>query len=236
MANLPEILQLHSESKNERLVSSHQLREDKIMLEAITYGSMLENIKEHKISADTIGILLTRPTSRAGKDIVETLPYYHHRSGRSINFYLPGYGAYWYGVYPDEKDVAIIDSTQWSFSNQKYVEFIEALEKHSKWKYSGESELLLIEYANDKLDYSRVLRFHLDAMMRDGAIPSVNVLFENLFRYASRQRTLTEISDITSLKTLGQITMDCILAGLPELFSGVIKKGRHYLVNDYVIY
>lgn len=135
------------------------------MLEAIAYGSMLENIKEHKTEQDTIGILLTRPTSKAGKDIVGTLPYYHHRSGRSINFYLPGYGAYWYGAYPDEKNVAVIDGANWSFSNQKYVEFIEALENHSKWKYSGESELLLIGYADGKLDHSKVLKFHLDASL-----------------------------------------------------------------------
>lgn len=206
------------------------------MLEAITYDYMLENIQEYKIEQDTIGILLTRPTSKAGKDIVETLPYYHHRSGRSINFYLPGYGAYWHGAYPDEKNVIVLDGIQWSFSNQKYVEFIEALEGHSRWKYSGESELLLIEYANGKLDYSNVLKFHLDAMLRDDATPSINVFFESIFRYASRRKNLTQISDITGLKTLGQITMDCILAELPKLFNGVIKKERHYLINDYANY
>ena len=203
------------------------------MLEAITYDSMLENIEEHGIEQDTIGILLARPTSKAGKDIVGTLPYYHHRSGKSMNFYLPGYGAYWYGDYPDEKNVAVIDDIRWSFSNQKYVEFIEALENHSRWEYSGESELLLIEYTNGKLDYSKVLRFHLDAMLRDNAIPSVNVFFENIFRYASRRKNISQISDITGLKTLGQITMDQILEELPGLFNGVIKKGRHYRINDY---
>jgi hypothetical protein len=203
------------------------------MLEAIVYDSMLKNIEEHKIDQDTIGILLTRPTSKAGKDIVETLPYYHHRSGKSINFYLPGYGAYWYGVYPDEENVAVIGGVQWSFSNQKYVEFIEALEEHSKWKYSGESELLFIEYTNGKLDYSNVLRFHLDEMLRDEAIPSINVFFENIFRYASQQKSLIRLSDITGLKTVGQVTMDCILEELPKLFSGVLKKGRHYLTCNF---
>ena len=203
------------------------------MLEAIVYDSMLKNIEEHKIEQDTVGILLTRPTSKAGKDIVETLPYYHHRSGKSINFYLPGYGAYWYGVYPDEENVTMIGGVQWSFSNQKYVEFIEALEEHSKWKYSGESELLLIEYTNGKLDFSNVLRFHLDEMLRDEAIPSINVIFENIFRYASQQKSLTQLSDITGLKTVGQVTMDCILGELPKLFSGVLKKGRHYLTCNF---
>lgn len=203
------------------------------MLEAITYEAMLENIQEHDTEQDTIGILLTRPASQTGKDIVRTLPYYHHRSGKSIHFYLPGYGAYWHGVYPDEENVAKIGGAQWSFSNQKYVEFIEALEGHSRWKYSGESELLLIEYVNGKLDYSNVLKFHLDAMLRDEAIASVNVFFESIFRYASQQASLTQVSDINALKALGQVTMDCILAELPRFFRGAIKKERHYLVNDY---
>lgn len=206
------------------------------MLEAITYDSMLENIEEHKNEKDTIGILLTRPTSAVGRDIIDALPYFHHRSGRSINFYLPGYGAYWYGAYPDEKNVATINGTQWSFSNQKYAEFIKSLEKHSRWEYSGESELLLIEYRNGKLDYSNVLRFHLDAMLRDEAITSVNAFFENIFRYAMQQKDLTQISDITGLKTLGQVTINCVLAELPEVFNGVIKRGRHYLVSNYAKY
>ena len=206
------------------------------MLEAITYNSMIDNIKENKIEKDTIGILLSRPTSSTGRDIIDSLPYYHHRSGQSINFYLPGYGAYWYGAYPDEKNVAIINGTQWSFSNLKYVEFIEALEEHSKWEYSGESELLLIEYTNGKLDYSNVLKFHLDAMLADKAISSVNSFFEDIFRYAMKQKNITQISDITGLKTMGQITVDCVLAKLPSFFNGVIKKERHYLINDYAKY
>ncbi len=203
------------------------------MLEAITYEDMLKHLRGYEIQQDIIGILLARPTSHAGKDIVEALPYYHHRSGEKIHFYLPGYGAYWHGVYPDEQNVVRIDGVQWSFSNQKYVEFVQALESRSRWRYSGESELLLLEYANDKLDYSNVLRFHLDAMLRDKAIPSIHVLFEHIFRYAAQQKNLIQISDTASFKTLGQETMEYILAQLPTFFDGIIKKGRHYLIRDY---
>lgn len=203
------------------------------MLEAIAYDSMLENIKENSVKADTIGILFARPKSEAGKDIVDTPPYYHHRSGQSINFYLPGYGAYWYGAYPDETNVVEIDGTQWSFSNQKYVEFIDSLEKNSNWEYSGESELLLVEYRNHLLDYSSVLRLNLDAMLRDEAIPSINMFFEGIFREATKRKSVTQISDISGLKTLGQITIDSVLEAIPSFFSGVIKKERHYVVKDY---
>lgn len=203
------------------------------MLEAITYDSMLKNIKENMIKTDTIGILLTRPGSKTGQDIIESLPYYHHRSGKNINFYLPGYGAYWYGRYPDEKNVIEIDQITWSFSNKEYVDFIKAMEKNSRWEYSGESELLLLEYQEGKIDYSKVLRFHLDAMLRDSVILSINIFFESLFRQASKKRSTIQISNISGLKLLMQIALDSILDELPSFFKGVIKKEPYYSVKNY---
>lgn len=207
------------------------------MLEAITYDLMIDNIKkninENGVEAATIGILLARPKSKAGKDIVDTLPYYHHRSGQNINFYLPGYGAYWCGVYPDERNVVTISRTQWSFSNQEYVHFIDDIENNSSWHYSGESELLLIEYRYNQIEYANVLCFHLDTMLRDEVIPSIDIFFEGIFRAASPNKSVTEISDMSGLKTLGQVTIDSLLKATPQFFSGVIKKGRHYILKDY---
>lgn len=56
------------------------------------------------------------------------LNYYHHVTGNNLNFYLPGYGAYWYGTYPDGQVVFKIDGTEWSYSDKMFVEFIEDLE------------------------------------------------------------------------------------------------------------
>lgn len=56
--------------------------------------------------------------------------------------------------------VSVIDGVNWSFSNQKFVQFISELEKYSKWSYSGESELLLIELKNGILSYKNVMLFH----------------------------------------------------------------------------
>lgn len=66
------------------------------MLEAITYQAMLEDISRNNILEDTIGILITRPELEVGKDILSSLNYYHHASSKNVNFYLPGYGAYWH--------------------------------------------------------------------------------------------------------------------------------------------
>lgn len=63
------------------------------MLEAITYQNMLKEIKRSELLEDTIGILITRPDLETGKDIINSLGYYHHLTGKNINFFLPGFAA-----------------------------------------------------------------------------------------------------------------------------------------------
>lgn len=65
------------------------------MFDALTYQKMLKEIKKNSekygITDDMVAILITRPDLATGKDILNSLEYYHFRTGRSINFYLPGY-------------------------------------------------------------------------------------------------------------------------------------------------
>ena len=77
-----------------------------------------DNVRKHGILNDTIGILITRPDLTTGKSILDSLEYFHFRTGKSLNFYLAGYGAYWTNSeYSDGKVVAVIAGVKWSFSN-----------------------------------------------------------------------------------------------------------------------
>ena len=59
------------------------------MFEALTYQIMLDTISEnarmHGILDDTIGILITRPDLPTGKTIMDSLEYYHFRTGKALN-------------------------------------------------------------------------------------------------------------------------------------------------------
>ena len=115
------------------------------MYEALTYQGMLEEIAYNVRNKNIMN---------------DSLEYFHFRTGKTINFYLPGYGAYWPRTeYSDRKEVVEIDGVKWFFSNEKFVQYIEDLEKYSKWEYSGESELLLIELKEGKLSYKCMLQF-----------------------------------------------------------------------------
>ena len=204
------------------------------MIDAITYADMLAHIEKNGLISDTIGLLLTRPDLHTGKDILKSLDYFHHLTGHSINFYLPGYGAYWSKQeYSDMTTVTQIDGVDWSFSYKAFVEFVEALEDFSKWKYSGESELLLIPYIYGSLDYSNVGMFHLDAMLNDGTISSVSSFMTAMSRSAKRNIQLKSIVAKGAARVVTKAVVEEIIDSLPKHIAKPIKRGKHYICRNF---
>lgn len=105
--------------------------------------------------------------------ILNSLEYYHFRTGHSINFYLPGYGAYWTEEeYPDGKVVTEIAGVKWSFSNQRFVEFNRALSASLIKCNSPENPILvwsrLVEYAGQcNQAAASVSKENIDRNIRD---------------------------------------------------------------------
>ena len=205
--------------------------------EDTTYQEMLKEIKKNSekygITDDVVAILITRPDLATGKDILNSLEYYHFRTGHSINFYLPGYGAYWTEEeYPDGKVVTEIASVKWSFSNQRFVEFIEDMEKYSKWRYSGESDLIFAEVKNGRLSYERAMEFHLDNMLRDKAIISVNQFFEKIVRIGQEGRSMNQIGNKLGIDKGKQVVFDALLEKMPMHMGDVIKQEKYFCVKN----
>lgn len=206
------------------------------MFDALTYQIMLEeinkNAREKGVLNDSIGILITRPELPTGKDILNSLEYYHFRTGKSVNFYLPGYGAYWNSDYPDSKIVTTIDNVNWLFSNQMFALFIEDLEKYSKWQYSGESELLLVDLKECTLSYENMMQFYLDKMIRDGVIYSVDQFFEDLFRICKDKDSLGQISNAFGMSKAKQVSLDVLLEKLPLGLGNVFIQEKYFHVKN----
>lgn len=207
------------------------------MIEALTYKDMLDYIRRNDFVEDTIGILITRPSLATGKDILDELNYYHHLTSVNINFYLPGYGAYWnLQEYSDMQAVTKIDGVDWSFSDRSFVAFINALEEVSRWKYSGESELLLIPYHDGKFDFSSVAVFRLDAMLKDEAISSISCFITELSRSARRNNAVKSIAAKGGAKCIAKTIVQETLDLLPKNVSKSLKRGRHYICKDFSRY
>lgn len=206
------------------------------MIDVLTYQIMMEeinrNAREEGVLNDSIGILITRPELPTGKDILNSLEYYHFRTGKSVNFYLPGYGAYCNSDYPDSKVITTIGNVNWLFSNQMFALFIEDLEKNSKWQYSGESELLLVDLKEGTLSYKKMMQFYLDKMIRDGIIHSVDQFFEDLFRICKDKDSLNQISNAFGMNKVKQISIDALLEKLPLGLKNVFIHEKYFLVKN----
>lgn len=202
------------------------------MFEAITYQNMLRDINSNQVTEDTIGILITRPDLEVGKSILNSLNYYHHLSGHNTNFYLPGYGAYWYGNYLDGQVVTKINGTDWSYSDQMFVNFINDLQNYSKWKYSGESELLMLEYKDSILSYDNMMQFYLDNMMRDRVIVSVSSFFQQLLETCKEKKSLKDISNAFGKEKLIQVTKETVLNNIPSSLANVFTQEKYFCVRN----
>ena len=207
------------------------------MFDALTYQEMLKdinmNIERYGVLDDTIGILITRPDLITGRNILNSLEYFHFRTGKTVNFYLPGYGAYWtQDEYPDGKEVTTIDNVKWSFSNKMFAKFIHDLEEFTKWKYSGESELLLVELKNGILSYEKVMQFYLDNMLRDNTISSVHQFFEELFRICQEKDSINQISNVMMLNKAKQISAEKLIDELPMGIGQIFTHEKYFCVKN----
>ena len=199
---------------------------------AITYQNMLRDINRNQIKEDTIGILITRPDLEVGKSILNSLNYFHHLSGNNTNFYLPGYGAYWYKSYPDGQVVTKIEGVDWSFSDKMFVCFINDLETYSKWEYSGESELLMLEYKDGILSYDNMMQFYLDNMLRDRVIVSIPSFFQQLFRICKKDKSLKDIGSAFGKDKLIQVTKENILNNIPPSLANVFAQEKYFCIRN----
>lgn len=103
----------------------------------------------------------------------------------------------------------------------------------AKWKYSGESELLLIPYHDEMLNFSKVGVFHLDAMLNDGTISSVSSFITGLSRCLKRDNSVTDITARGAVKCVAKTVIDEIMDKIPTYISKSLSKGKHYLCRDF---
>lgn len=204
------------------------------MINALSYKEMIEKITENCLERglrnDYIGILVTRPDLDSGKSILNSLNYYHHLTGQAVNFFLPGYGAYWGDDYPDKEVVAKIGGTEWFFSDEHFVDFTKKLERNTKWRYSGESELLLLPLINGEIVFDKILVFYLDDMLRDNAIKSIPYFIQQLSRLFESKSTLDEIHLSLAKDNTIEIIKKIILNKLPYGIGESITKGKYFII------
>lgn len=189
------------------------------------------------------GILFARPTlSLAQSSIVPNLDYFHHRSGKNIDFFCAGYE-----IYPDIesvselKSVTSVGDSPWTFSNREFNKLRERFEQESKWQYRGGVELILtnVYYDNDLsqavIEWESSIVCNLDRMVNGKAIESVESFFEDIFRYAEKSSNTDPtwgFSGKRFVKTTGSALKQLILSLLPKNLGADLERLAEFAVVD----
>lgn len=122
---------------------------------------------------------------QSASSLLENLEYNNLRSGKYIDFFFPGY---------TEKSVDVSTAFNWKFNPSDFVISIERIEDMSKWKYSGNTEFLFLEYCHGKIDFTHTISINIDQLLKDNIIASVPALVEDIIRIAKSCNRVSEFA------------------------------------------
>ena len=140
--------------------------------------------------------------------------------------------------FPDMKELGVSKykggtEIPWSFSQMKFAEFVDEMEASTSWRYSGGTELIVLD---SKADFSNAIIFKIDDMVKDKAIINANQLLEALIQQSRKEEKTIENF---SLKGIGvqssQALVDSIIELLPKglkSLSAIWTKGKHYTLDN----
>ena len=181
-----------------------------------------------------VGLLFARPqTAFAAAEIVPSLRYYHHRSGRHINFYCAGFHPQWSLSRLDQgKELEL-------YYDHEFDAFRREIEVRTKWRYSGGSDLLLtnarFDGARARLDFASAISADLVKMKAEEAVSSVDSFFEAIFHYSEHQDGKDPtwgFSNGLGNQIGGSALKHLLISLLPKGLQADAKSAFHAVVSD----
>lgn len=165
------------------------------MFAASTYEEIVE--RECEVENNEIVVLLfARPEAT---EILQEFEYIHYNSAKYCSIYAIGYT----DDFTKDKTYRPVNttfSTTWYYSAKAFVEFKDKLEWRLKWKYSGETELLILQNnpgGRDPLNFHNYVAIDVNKGIREGYIDSFQSFMESLIRSSKSKVTAKEaISDV----------------------------------------
>ena len=209
--------------------------------ESLKKSYNLTHGNENQGLSKMLAILFIRPENELAKSVVlPNLSFFNSYSGTDIDFFCPGYKI---GLEDSEirqlEGVPKIDNMAWGYSDKIFVDFIVAFQKMTRWKYSGQSDLLLSNYTvlSDKviINYNGVINFNLENAIACGAIDSVEKFLTKVTNFAKDEfkndptlKFWTSINFELGKKSLLQI----VLSFIPENFRNEPQKYSMFIHED----
>ncbi len=115
------------------------------------------------------------------------------------------------------------------FSPLKFVFCIKEFHRRTAWRYSGETDLLLLdivasnENSNASFDFDNVICCNLDKLIRVGAIDSIHSFFEKIVNFVESERR--ELPTTTFSDLMGyQKGKDGLITFIKDMSPGEVGK------------
>ena len=205
------------------------------MFAVSTYEEIIAREKEVE-NLEIVVFLFVRPTNQDAIEIINEFEYIHHNSGKYCSIYAIGYNdnpQVSSDVY--YKKISGFWGNNWFFSTKAFAEFKNNLEQRIKWKYSGETELLILQNnpgGYDPLNFTNYAAIDVNKGLREGYIDSFQNFMETLMRSAKSKVTAKEaMSDLCKSRISIKDTITDAIDG-----SKKIPKSAKRIIKDMLFY
>jgi len=175
-------------------------------------------------------LLFARPYVDIVKgSILPAFDYWDRRSAEHVDIALVGWQK------PSEED------RDFRFDQRDFAKAVELFERETRWRYSGGTDLLLLNTRYSVpdeaavFDYTTVVSLTIEDALKDGAIKSVGGFFEDLVSFASRSNGRDPawgFSDSMGLKEGRSFLAQLVLKILPRDVRAEYQKLKHFVVRD----
>ena len=186
-----------------------------------------------------VGFVFAHPRDDTAQSILARIDDYNWRFGAEVDFFFAGWQRY-DAAPSDAISFPAPDGAEppWMFSGRLYAGFVGDLEQASRFRPSGECEILLLtagrtlEPPGARVDYSNAVVLNVAAMLRDGVIGGAGPLLEQIYQTRFSAGDLTEWSDRRGLREIAGAVADSLLSKLPLGLGVAFGKARHYVTSD----
>lgn len=189
---------------------------------AINTWNKLREIIFNKGNIDENGavcILFLNPnnTSETQQQIVKNIEYLHVRSGKNIDFFIPGF---------NNEDNEFLTDFKNRFDVRGFVDFIKEFERVSRWQYNAGTQLVILPYRNQEFNYSKVIDINLDKVKLYCNDHLIDEFFEELIRKFStlNQNYYKNLLDISHRYALTNAGWEIVLEFVRRDITGLVSR------------
>lgn len=193
-------------------------------------------------------LLFAPPGTDVGRSIFARLMDWHYRSGDNFDFFCVGYGNWQQD--PNEKPVASIapggnlTPIDFYYNAKAFNEVLANVRTRSRWQYSGEADLLLVNVVIDPqteephIDFDDMVALDVDLIVRDKVFATTSRLLERICQSADeaaaagRSLTVDQFSDQMVLHTALRGAMSKLIETL-KLDS--LLGPKHFIVGAHLL-